>query len=62
MLTKKLGKLESCGFVRSYRAFGKKKRGSLYQHVDNYTLFYYRFLEGGNLVSGVASLAGYGMS
>ncbi|MBR5258975.1 MAG: hypothetical protein IKV48_00575, partial [Eggerthellaceae bacterium] len=35
-------------FVRSYRAFGKKKRGSLYQLVDNYTLFYYKFLEGGN--------------
>ena len=47
-LTKKLGELESCGFVRSYRAFGKKKRGSLYQLVDNYTLFYYKFLEGGN--------------
>lgn len=46
-LTKKLDELESCGFVRSYRAFGKKKRGTLYQLIDNYTLFYYKFLENG---------------
>ena len=46
-LSKKLAELEACGFVRKYRAFGKKERGSLYQLVDNYTLFYYKFLEGG---------------
>ena len=46
-LTKKLGELESCGFVRSYRAFGKRRRGTLYQLVDNFTLFHYKFLDSG---------------
>ena len=46
-LTKKLAELEACGFIRRYRSFGKKERGALYQLVDNYTLFYYKFLERG---------------
>lgn len=46
-LTRKLMELESCGFVRRYRAYGKKERGALYQLVDNYTLFYYKFLAHG---------------
>lgn len=46
-LTRKLAELESCGFVRRYRAYGKKERGALYQLVDNYTLFYYKFLKNG---------------
>lgn len=42
--TKKLRELESCGFIRKYAAYGKKERGALYQLVDNFTLFYYKFL------------------
>ena len=44
-LTKALGELEACGFIRSYRAFGKKSNGSLYQLIDPFTLFYLRFVE-----------------
>jgi len=43
--SKKLEELESCGFIRKYNEFGKKKKDSLYQLIDNFTLFYYRFLE-----------------
>ena len=41
----KLEELESCGFIRRYRYFGNKERNSVYQLIDNYTLFYYKFLE-----------------
>lgn len=43
-LTKKLVELENCGFIRKYVPFGYKQKKSLYQLVDNYTLFYYKFL------------------
>ncbi|MDR3315508.1 MAG: AAA family ATPase [Coriobacteriales bacterium] len=33
------------GFIRSYRAFGKKERGRLYQMVDPFMLFHLRFNE-----------------
>ena len=46
-LTAKLEDLESCGFIRKYSAFGMKKKGAVYQLIDNFTLFYYRFLQGG---------------
>ncbi|MBQ9059104.1 MAG: ATP-binding protein [Atopobiaceae bacterium] len=44
-LTQKLSELEASGFIRKYHAFGKKTKGSLFQLVDNYTLFYFKFLE-----------------
>jgi len=44
-LTEILQNLEYCGFVRSYSSFDKKKRNVLYQLVDPFTLFYYRFIE-----------------
>ena len=44
-LTKKLKELENCGFIRKYIPFGFKEKNSLYQLMDNYTLFYYRFLQ-----------------
>jgi predicted AAA+ superfamily ATPase len=44
-LTKDLSELELSGFVRAYKAFGKQIRGSLYQLVDPYTLFYLKFIE-----------------
>lgn len=44
-LTTKLEELESCGFIRKYTAFGAKKKNAVYQLIDNFTLFYYQFLE-----------------
>lgn len=43
-ITRKLQELESCGFIRKYNAFGMKKKGAVYQLMDFFTLFYYRFL------------------
>ena len=40
-----LKNLENCGFIRSYIAFGKKERDKLYQLVDFYTLFYFKFVK-----------------
>jgi len=44
-LSKKLEELENCGFVRRYHEFGKKNMGAIIQLIDNYTLFYFKFLE-----------------
>lgn len=44
-LTLKLDELESCGFIRKYYAFGMKAKGALYQLIDNFTIFYYSFME-----------------
>ena len=44
-LTTKLEELESCGFIRKYTAFGMKKKNSMYQLIDCFTLFYYQFME-----------------
>ena len=41
-----LDELEQCDFIRSYCPVGKKNRGAVYQLIDNYTLFYYTFIEG----------------
>ncbi len=43
--TVRLEELESCGFIRKYRQYGMKERNAVYQLIDNYTLFYYKFLE-----------------
>lgn len=45
-LTKILEELEQCGFIQQYLPFGKKNRGSLYQLVDFYSLFYLKFIDG----------------
>ncbi len=42
-LTEILKNLETCDFIRRYNAFGMKERGTMYQLVDNFTLFYYSF-------------------
>ena len=44
-LTKKLAELEHCGFIRKYVPYGYKERNSLYQLIDNYTLFYNKFMK-----------------
>jgi len=44
-LTDILDELELSGFIRSYAPFGRKTRGSLYQLVDFFTLFYFNFMK-----------------
>ena len=44
-LSKKLDELESCGFIRKYVSYGKKSKNSIYHLIDNFTLFYYQFME-----------------
>ena len=38
--------LEESGFIRIYSPIGRVKRGSIYQLVDAYTLFYLTFMRG----------------
>ena len=40
-----LHELEQCGFIRKYTSIGKKNKLSTYQLIDNYTLFYYDFIQ-----------------
>ena len=44
-LTGKLEELESCGFIRKYYAFGMKKKNAVYQLMDCFTLFHFKFLQ-----------------
>lgn len=44
-LTKRLEELESCGFIQKFPAYGKKSNGALYRLVDNFTLFYRKFVQ-----------------
>ena len=44
-LTDCLEDLEHCGFIRKFSPVGKVKKGSVYQLIDNYVLFYFEFLE-----------------
>ncbi|MBP5639041.1 MAG: ATP-binding protein [Victivallales bacterium] len=39
-----LSELVECGFIRRYRMPGKRSHEALFQLMDNYTLFYFRFL------------------
>lgn len=43
-LTTALKNLEYCSFIRAYHSFGKKKYEQLYQLIDAYTLFYFKYL------------------
>ena len=43
-LSRKLEELESSGFIRKYIPFGVRQRNCLYQLIDNYTLFYFKFI------------------
>ncbi|MCD8184055.1 MAG: ATP-binding protein [Bacteroides sp.] len=42
--TTMLKELEACGFIRKYEPFGKVKKDALYQLVDFFTLFYFKFI------------------
>jgi AAA+ ATPase superfamily predicted ATPase len=43
--TRILQELEESGFIRKYPPYGKKRRNSLYQLVDPYSLFYMQFIK-----------------
>lgn len=43
-LTTLLRELEECDFIRSYVPFGKTKKDKLYQLIDPFILFYFRFM------------------
>lgn len=51
-LTEALNNLMICDFIREYTAFGKKKRGNLFQLTDLYTLFYLKQVKGVTNVTG----------
>jgi len=42
-LSRRLKELEQCGFIRAFSEIGKKKKGAVYQLIDNFTLFHFRF-------------------
>ena len=44
-LTEYLDNLERCGFIRKYNAYGNRKKGTIYQLTDLYTLFYLQFVK-----------------
>ena len=37
--------LEHCGFIRKYNHIGFKKKNAIYQLIDPFTLFYYKFMQ-----------------
>jgi len=43
-LTTSLQNLENSCFIRSYTAFGKSKRDALFQLIDSFTLFHFKYL------------------
>jgi hypothetical protein len=51
-VTEVLNDLELSGFIRKYHAYPNKKKGSLYQLIDHFTLFSFSFLRGGGPTSG----------
>ncbi|NGX60694.1 MAG: hypothetical protein K940chlam9_00161 [Chlamydiae bacterium] len=44
-LTKRLSELEAAGFIVSFVPFGQKKKGIYYRIIDEYTLFYLKWIE-----------------
>lgn len=47
-LSSLLEDLEQCGFIRKYSDYGYAANHAIFQLVDSYTLFYYRFILGNN--------------
>lgn len=44
-LSEILQDLEACGFIRRYSNFGLKSKQAVFQLIDSYTLFHYRFIQ-----------------
>jgi AAA+ ATPase superfamily predicted ATPase len=59
-LTRILNELEECGFIRSYRPFGKKKNGALIQIADPFACFYHTWLSGKSRGGDISWSALYG--
>ncbi len=45
-LSSLLEELEQCDFIRSFQSIGKQKKETVYQLIDNFTLFYFKFIDG----------------
>ena len=45
-LTEMLANLVSCGFVRKYAETGNTSKDSVFQLIDDYTLFFFNFVQG----------------
>ena len=43
-VSRRLRELEECGFIRRNPVMGSVKKGSLYQLIDNFTLFHFKFI------------------
>lgn len=43
--SKILKELEQCGFIRKYASYQKEERDTIYQLIDNYTLFYHHCIQ-----------------
>ena len=46
LISKVLDDLTYCDFIRKYNYYGNRKRDSLYQLSDFYSMFYYKFIKG----------------
>lgn len=57
-LSRTLDDLEKCGYIRRYKDIYHKGRGSIYQLVDPFLLFSFRFIEDGTLDSGWSGFEG----
>jgi len=44
-LSRYLKVLEQCGFIRRFSELWKRTKGAVFQLIDNFTLFYFRFME-----------------
>ncbi len=44
-MTTYLEELEQCGLIRKYRVPGKRIRDVIYQLIDNFTLFHFKFIQ-----------------
>lgn len=45
VLTDRLRELEECGFIISNRSYHKAKKDTIYKLIDNYTIFYFKYLK-----------------
>ena len=45
VLTDRLRELEECGFITSFRSFHKAKKDTIYKLIDNYTIFYFKYVK-----------------
>ena len=44
VFVRQLQELEQCDFIRTYQKLGQKKKDTVYQLMDNFTLFHYRYM------------------